>query len=221
MLKKGAALSLAAILVLTAMTACGDSHAAQKGSGVGGLIGNDLGDGNEIVIHGSAGLDRLEGETQTAPTTTTRTPEEAAQTTASSPDNAVTSSMYAAYDGYVNLTEDGRVRFQLETRDGFKIRCFFLRDAEDIAEEVYTVSLNRAVATEGAMMVRSIKDGNGREMGGKFEQRLFSFSDGEVIMKVRRDEKTLAGGEGDNITTGSYVFKPARTSTKATKKKKS
>lgn len=29
-----------------------------------------------------------------------------------------------------------------------------------------------------------------------------------VLMQVKRDESTLAGGEEDNILTGNYVFLP-------------
>lgn len=54
-----------------------------------------------------------------------------------------------------------------------------------------------------------MKDENGNDITDRFVSLDFLFSSEDVVlMQVRRDEQTLAGGEEDNLLTGGYILKP-------------
>lgn len=54
-----------------------------------------------------------------------------------------------------------------------------------------------------------MKDKNGNDITDRFVSLDFLFSSEDVVlMQVRRDEQTLAGGEEDNLLTGEYILKP-------------
>ena len=54
-----------------------------------------------------------------------------------------------------------------------------------------------------------MKDENGNDITDRFVSLDFLFSSEDVVlMQVRRDEQTLAGGEEDNLLTGEYILKP-------------
>ena len=215
MKKRILALTLTAALTIGGITACADSSAA-KGSGVGGLVGNEVANDGTITINGGLGSEKVGGTDETSSLTV----DDDGQTepTASSADMSKTSSMYAAYDGYAYVLESGQVKYRIESRDGFKIHCFFRSGSPDYYEEVYTINLNRAIATDGAMMVRTIKDSKGNDISKQFELLMFSFEDNQVVMTVRRNENTVAGSEDDSMMSGKYVLTPRKT--KATSKKK-
>ena len=209
------ALMLTVALTIGAMTTCGDSSAA-KGSGVGGLVGGEVSNDGSVIINGGLGSDKIGGTDETSSLTVTDDGQK--EPTASTAEPSKTSSMYAAYDGYAYVLESGQTKYRIESKDGFKIHCFFRSGSPDYYEEVYIVNLNRAIATDGAMMVRAIKDSKGNDISGQFELLMFSFEDGQVVMTVRRDEKTIAGSEDDSMMSGKYVLTPSKT--KATSKKK-
>ena len=52
-------------------------------------------------------------------------------------------------------------------------------------------------------------DAEGNDITDWFERLVFAFSsEDSVLMQVKRNERTLAGGEEDNILTGDYTFLP-------------
>ena len=54
-----------------------------------------------------------------------------------------------------------------------------------------------------------LTDAEGNDITDWFERLVFAFSsEDSVLMQVKRNESTLAGGEEDNILTGDYTFLP-------------
>ena len=52
-------------------------------------------------------------------------------------------------------------------------------------------------------------DAEGNDITDWFEGLTFAFSsEDSVLMQVKRNERTLAGGEEDSILTGDYTFLP-------------
>ena len=63
--------------------------------------------------------------------------------------------------------------------------------------------------TAQELTIRTVTDAEGNDITDWFEGLAFAFSsEDSVLMQVKRNERTLAGGEEDNILTGDYTFLP-------------
>ena len=63
--------------------------------------------------------------------------------------------------------------------------------------------------TAQELTIRTVTDAEGNDITDWFERLVFAFSsEDSVLMQVKRNESTLAGGEEDNILTGDYTFLP-------------
>ena len=111
-----------------------------------------------------------------------------------------------ACDGYAYSQNDG-VKYWLETTDGLKLHCWFISDEPSHYEKVYTATMKKAMFADGTLHVSELLDAYGFPMHGLRELTL-SFAKDSVTMTVDVDESKLAGGAGDNLLSGSYVFKP-------------
>jgi len=144
-------------------------------------------------------------KTQTADTKDT---DKKAQTDTGSGDSSSDSkgNAYAKYDGYAYCLDNGDVKYRLATKDGFSMHCFFQSDSPEYTEVVYKMDLDSAVRTGDTLTIKKIRDENGNDISDKYKKLTYTFGDGKVIMKVECDESKLAGGGGDNILSGKYVF---------------
>lgn len=113
---------------------------------------------------------------------------------------------YAKYNGYTYYLDDGTAKYYLDFTDGFKLHCFFRSGDPEYYEEIYTLDPSYAVTEGNLALFPAIKDGKGNDISDHFELLIFEFQDDAVVMYVTRNERTLAGGEDDNVLTGAYTF---------------
>ena len=112
---------------------------------------------------------------------------------------------------YEYRLDSGRLKYWLDLRgDALKLHCFFRSGEPQDYEVVYTLDLDTAEASDGVLSVREIRDENGRDLSAWFRSLELSLEGETLVMKVERDEKTLAGGADDNLLTGRYEMRPMR-----------
>ena len=142
-------------------------------------------------------------ETGTAvPKTHTKTPETAA---------AVEENRYQDWDYYNDYAcmIDGNLRYWIEFSDEFYLHCMFRSGSAEYREEVYTLYPDWDAPTAQELTIQKVTDAEGSDITDRFERLAFAFSSEDfVLMQVKRDESTLAGGAEDNILSGDYTFLP-------------
>ena len=112
------------------------------------------------------------------------------------------------YNGYAYESR-GQLKYWIEFRDEFYLHCLFRSGESEPYEEVYTLYPDWEAPNAQQLTIRTVKDANGNDITDRFESLDFLFSSEDVVlMQVRRDEQTLAGGAEDNILTGEYTLKP-------------
>ena len=112
------------------------------------------------------------------------------------------------YNGYA-YESAGQLKYWIEFRDEFYLHCLFRSGESEPYEEVYTLYPDWEAPSAQQLTIRTVKDENGNDITDRFESLDFLFSSEDVVlMQVRRDEQTLAGGEEDNLLTGEYILKP-------------
>lgn len=111
---------------------------------------------------------------------------------------------------YQYRTENGGLKYWLDfDRKDVELHALFYSDGPDPYEQVFT--LERASAKqEGEMGLRftRVKDGTGFDVSRWFKKLTLTATEYGIEMEVERDESTLAGGAGNNILTGCYLFTP-------------
>lgn len=112
----------------------------------------------------------------------------------------------AACDGYAFPQADG-VKYWLDTADGLKLHCWMISGEAAWYEEVYTADLSKAEFADGMLRLTALTDKYGFPMRGLRELR-FAFEEDTVTMTADVDSTQLAGGAGDNLLNGKYVFVP-------------
>ena len=111
---------------------------------------------------------------------------------------------------YQYRQEKGALKYWLDL-DGKDIALHALFVSGDPApyEAVFTLERESAVQEEGgALRITRVLDVNGRDVSAWFKSLRLSAEEDGIVMEVERDESTLAGGAGDNILTGRYLFRP-------------
>ena len=88
------------------------------------------------------------------------------------------------------------------------LHCFFRSGDPSFYESVYYLDLDSADVGSGRVEVYQVSDERGYDVSDWFKSLTLTAVQGAVMMNVERDEKTLAGGEEDNILTGVYLFEP-------------
>ena len=118
---------------------------------------------------------------------------------------------YSEYDGYRYMNpSDGHVKYYIDAGDGLKMHCFFMSGDPEYYEVVYDMDLDSAQTDGDTLIIKKVTDSEGTDISGYFKSLSFTFGEKEVLMKVQRDESTLAGGTEDNVLTGEYRFTPAQ-----------
>ena len=111
---------------------------------------------------------------------------------------------------YQYRQEKGALKYWLDL-DGKDIALHALFVSGDPApyEAVFTLERESAVQEEdGTLRITRVRDVNGRDVSAWFKSLRLSAEEDGIAMEVERDESTLAGGAGDNILTGRYLFRP-------------
>ena len=120
---------------------------------------------------------------------------------------------WADYNGYAYENE-GQLKYWIEFRDEFYLHCLFRSGEPEFYEEVYTLYPDREAQNAQQLAISTVKDASGNDITYRFESLDFIFSgEGNVLMLVRRDEQTLAGGAEDNLLTGEYALTPREENT--------
>lgn len=124
---------------------------------------------------------------------------------------AVQENRYQNWDYYNDYacTIDGNLRYWIEFSDEFYLHCMFRSGSAEYQEVVYTLYPDWDAPTAQELTIRTVTDAEGNDITDWFEGLTFAFSsEDSVLMQVKRNERTLAGGEEDNILTGDYTFLP-------------
>ena len=112
------------------------------------------------------------------------------------------------YNGYACVI-DGNLRYWIEFSDEFYLHCMFRSGSAEYREEVYTLYPDWDAPTAQELTIQRVTDAEGNDITNRFERLVFAFSsEDSVLMQVKRNESTLAGGAEDNILTGDYTFLP-------------
>ena len=93
--------------------------------------------------------------------------------------------------------------------DTIVLHCFFRSGDPTFYEKVFYLELDTADVSSGRIDIYDMLDENGRDVSDWFKSLSIRFSGKQLVMTVKRNEKTLAGGSEDNILTGNYKMTPA------------
>lgn len=117
------------------------------------------------------------------------------------------------YNGYA-YENRGQLKYWIEFRDEFYLHCLFRSGEPEYHEEVFTLYPDRDNSPAQQLTIAAVADAKGNDVSDWFESLVFLFSSEDmVLMQVSRNEKTLAGGEEENILTGEYTLLPREKNT--------
>lgn len=112
-----------------------------------------------------------------------------------------------AYEYY---QDDGMLKYWIDN-DGqnYLLHAMFRSGDPSWYEEVFTLDAASAEA-EGdyALKIHKVYNQYGDDVSAWFKSLTLSWVQGAIMMNVKRDEATLAGGADDNIQTGVYMLEP-------------
>lgn len=92
----------------------------------------------------------------------------------------------------------------LETRNDIRLHCFFQSGSEEYEEVIYDLELSEE---EGASeKVTRVMQEQGEDLTPSFTKFDFVFYPEKVVMTVERNTDLMAGGDSDNIQTGTYTL---------------
>ena len=129
----------------------------------------------------------------------------AANTAAAQADSAERgNSRFSDYDGFAFIGKDGRKKYVLEAQNGVRLHCYFRTDPGEYEETVYDLELTGGRASS-ADAVRVAQEQAG-DQTPSFKKFSFAFYPDKVIMTVERNTDMMAGGDSDNLQTGTYTL---------------
>ncbi len=116
-------------------------------------------------------------------------------------------------DAYVYYEDDGMPKYWLDLTgsmaDDLVLHCFFRSSDPTFYESCFFLDLDTADIDDEMIDVHTITDEYGFDRSDWFDTCTILILDDELILHVKRDESTLAGGSEDNILTGVYRMEPA------------
>ena len=125
-------------------------------------------------------------------------------------DDTEQSSRLAA--GYLYCQENGMPKYWLDftgaIEDNLVLHCWFNSGDQTFYESCFIFDLPTAEVSENGLKIRQVRDIHNVDHSDWFKELTLQFYLDAAVMKVERDEKTLAGGKEDNILTGTYVMVP-------------
>ena len=112
-------------------------------------------------------------------------------------------------ESYVYRLEDGQLKYWLDLReDELLLHCMFLSEGPSYYESIYALGISSVEASGKTILIKKITDDTGFDISSNFAFLSVTFVNNKAVMSVVRDEKTLAGGAGNNLLTGSYMMIP-------------
>ena len=112
---------------------------------------------------------------------------------------------------YVYRLENDQLKYWLDmSGDELKLHCMFQSGSPEYYEKIYTLDIDSAQAFEKTILLKRITDDSGNDISPLFAMLSFTFINDHAVMCVVRDESTLAGGDSDNLLTGSYTMLPGK-----------
>lgn len=111
---------------------------------------------------------------------------------------------------YRYYKDDGMLKYWLVMNgDDLRLHAMFRSGDPEYYEEVFTLdSASAEPAGEYGSSFKKVFNEAGLDVSDWFRSLTLTEVEGAILMNVKRDEKTLAGGAEDNILTGSYLFEP-------------
>ena len=115
-------------------------------------------------------------------------------------------------EAYLYRQDDGMPKYWLDLTgmlaDGPVLHCYFRSGDPTFYESNFLLDMNTADIRDDRIEIRTVKDDHGLDRSKWFRSLTITMEDDKLVMDVKRDEKTLAGGSDDNILTGSYPMEP-------------
>ena len=111
---------------------------------------------------------------------------------------------YAAYNGFAYTEEGGQKKYILDTQKGIRLYCYFQSGSEEYEEVIYDLELSEAEGAS-AEVIRVVQE-QGEDLTPSFKKFSFVFYPEKVVMMVERDTDLMAGGDSDNLQTGTYTM---------------
>ena len=111
---------------------------------------------------------------------------------------------FAAYNGFAYTEESGQKKYVLETQDGIRLHCYFQSGPEEYEEVIYDLEFSGGESD--SVEVTRVTQEQGEDLTPSFTEFSFVFYPEKVVMTVERDTDLLAGGDSDNIQTGTYTM---------------
>ena len=104
----------------------------------------------------------------------------------------------------------GFLKYWLEPEDNdILLHAMFQSDEPEYYEEVFTLDTDSAEWLDDyALEIKKVYHSTGADVSSWFKSLTLSEVQGAIMMNVKRDESTLAGGAEDNILSDVYLFEP-------------
>ena len=119
----------------------------------------------------------------------------------------------ADYYGYLYCEDNGMPKYWLDLTgtiiDQPVLHCYFISSDPTYYESYFILDYYTADVSRDFIEFKNVYDSHGFDVSDWFEVLTLETSGEDLILDVVRNEKTLAGGTGDNILTGSYEMEPA------------
>lgn len=111
---------------------------------------------------------------------------------------------------YEYRLEDGQLKYWLDGEsEDLTLHAMFRSGKPEYHEESFTLDSASAVRDgDYSIRIRKVFNSDGTDVSSWFRSLTLTEVQGAVLMNVKRDESTLAGGADDNILTGVYSLDP-------------
>jgi len=111
---------------------------------------------------------------------------------------------------YEYRQDDGQLKYWLDlSGDDILLHAMFRSGEPDFYEEAFTLDSRTAKADgEYGISIKKVFHSSGEDVSRWFKSLTLHEVQGAIMMNVKRDESTLAGGADDNILTGVYLLEP-------------
>ena len=119
---------------------------------------------------------------------------------------------YALAFAYLYCQDDGMPKYWLDftgaMADTPVLHCYFRSGEPSFYEQCFLLDLNSADVKDNQIRIYKVTDLAGNDCSSWFKSLLLVLDEEEVLLRVSRDDRTLAGGGDDNILTGVYPMRP-------------
>ena len=111
---------------------------------------------------------------------------------------------FVAYNGFAYTEESGKKKYILETENDVRLHCYFQSGSEEYEEVIYDLELSEE---EGdSVEVTRVMQEQGEDLTSSFTKFSFVFYPEKAVMTVERNTDLMAGGDSDNLQTGTYTL---------------